>query len=138
MSDVSTWFTATKDLAIRPTGPTFFRKQFVSGTALAQNDVVLLAQIPQNMVVSFAKIYQSGTLGASATAQLRRGTTALTAATTQGAAGGASSIAAAPDEPNTSAHTDSLNILIAGAAAGTSATITVEATLWHVTPGQDL
>src|SRR4051812_43302075 len=53
----------------------------------AQNDVVNVLEIPRGMVVADAYLAVSATLGASCTAQLRRGTTALTAATTAAAAG---------------------------------------------------
>ncbi len=127
MSDVSTWLTANKDMPRREgSGPTLFRKQFTSGTALAQNDVILLASIPRYAIVKGAVLNVSGTIGASATLQLRRGTTALTAATTAAAATFLNQ--SVVDEPNTTVGTDSLNIVVAGAAAGTSATVTVE--LW--------
>lgn len=134
MPNVDTWLIAAKDLPRRNSGnPTFIRRQFTSGTSIAQNDVIRLLQIPQNWVVIWARLAQSGTLGASATAQLRRQTTALTAATTAGSASTVSNVATAPDEPNTSAGTDYLNILAGGAAWGTSATVTYEVALMPIT-----
>lgn len=138
MSDVDTWLTAAKDFPRRTPGKTFFRKQFATGTAVAQNDVIRLFQIPRNMIVTFARLSHSGTLGASATAQLRRGTTALTAATTQGGASTVSNVATAPDEPNTTDGTDYINILAGGAAWGTSATMTVEIDMEYVQPGREV
>lgn len=138
MSDVDTWLTAKKDVPRRTPGMTFFRKQFASGTAVAQNDVIRLFQIPRNWIVVHARLSHGGTLGASATAQLRRGTTALTPATTQGGASTVSTVATAPDEPNTTDDSDYLNILAGGAAWGTSATVTVEAMFEVVQPGREV
>lgn len=138
MANVDTWLIAAKDLPRRTPAPTWVRGQFTSGTAIAQNDVIRLFQIPKNMIVAYAKIAHSGTLGASATAQARRETTALTAASTAGGASAVSSVATAPDEPNTSAGTDYFNILAGGAAWGTSATVTYEALLEYVVPGREV
>jgi len=124
MADVDTWLTANKDMPRQEVGPTLFRKQFASGTAVAQNDVIRICKIPRYAIVKGAVLAQSGTLGASATAQLRRETTALTAATTAGAATFLNQNAV--DEPNVDDGDDYLNIVVAGAAAGTSATVTVE------------
>jgi hypothetical protein len=131
MPNVDTWLIAEKDKPRKVPGIYNIRRRFVSGTAIAQNDVVRLFQIPRYHRVIYCSLYHGGTLGASATAQLRRNTTALTAATTQG---GASFVAqSVPDTASTADGTDYLNILVAGAAAGTSATVTVEVILESTT-----
>ncbi len=138
MANVDTWLIAAKDLPKRVSGPTFVRRQFNTGTTIAQNDVIRLLQIPKNWVVMWAKLSHNGTLGASATAQLRRQTTALTIATTAGGASHVSSAATLPDEPNTTDGTDYLNILAGGAAWGTSALMTVEVLMEPVFPGWEV
>jgi hypothetical protein len=132
MANVDTWLVANKDMPHRSPGPYMFRREITTGTALAENDVVRLCQIPRYVVIKNASLKPSGTLGASATAQLRRTTTALTAATTAAAA--TAVVQNTVDQPNVTDGTDYLNILIAGAAAGTSAVLSVEASFDFVRP----
>ena len=99
MANVDTWLIPSARLPHRSPGPWVIRRRFASGTAVAQNDVIRLFQIPRNVVVVGGLIHHSGTLGASAVATLRRQTTALTAATTAGGASGVNVTLA--DTPNT-------------------------------------
>jgi hypothetical protein len=133
MPNVDTWLIAAKDMPRRDPGPTFVRVQFATGTAVANADVVRICKIPRYAVVKGAVLAHGGTLGASATAQLRRETTALTAATTAGGADFENQ--SVVDEPNTDDGDDYLNVLAGGANWGTSATMTVECWLVEAVNG---
>lgn len=121
MAEVTTYAIADKDAPRRETSATFFRKQIASPAA-NQNDDIRIMAIPPGFIVYGATMTVSATLGASCTAQLRRTTTALTAATTAG--GADRETQSVVDEPGTS--TAYLNVLIAGAAISAAATLTVE------------
>ena len=124
---ITTFLILNKDMPRLDPGPTWFRTKITTGTALAQNDVCNICQIPRNTVFKSLVLSVSGTIGASATLQLKRQTTALTAATTAGAATFLNQNAV--DVPNTTDGTDYLNMVVAGAAAGTSATVYIEGLL---------
>ena len=91
-----------------------------------QDDNIALVDIPKyhQAIPGTVCLRQSATLGASATAQLRLGTTALTAATAAGGADSEAGVMTALPPYSTSADQE-LNILIAGAAITASATLTV-------------
>ncbi|MGE0723267.1 MAG: hypothetical protein AB7O45_02770 [Alphaproteobacteria bacterium] len=91
-----------------------------------QDDNIRLVDIPpyHQVVPGTVCLRQSATLGASATATLRLGTTALTAATGAGGADSEAGVMTALPPYSTSADQE-LNILISGAAITASATLTV-------------
>lgn len=86
-----------------------------------QNDNIDLFDLPANYQVLTGHMRVSASLGASATATLRAGTTAITAAT---AAGGADVEALSVNVAFSSSE-QSINILIEGAAITASATFRV-------------
>lgn len=91
-----------------------------NGDAAAADDIAVLTP-PAGARIVGAALRQSGSIGATTTAQLRLGTAALTAATTAAAASGVlqnAYLAAANG-------TDKLNILIGTAAISVGATLTV-------------
>lgn len=91
-----------------------------------QNDNIDLVDIPKyhQVIPGTVCLRQSATLGASATAKLRLGTTDLTAATAAGGADSEAGVMTAMPPYSTSAD-QSLNIIIEGAAITASATLTV-------------
>ena len=130
MADVTGFLTPFKNMPLLPIGVTAFRKQFTLGTtssdaggAPASGDVIRLGVMPRGAVILTAKLIVSATLGSGCTLQLRRDTTALTAATTAAAANYLTQNAV--DAPS-SDNDDSINLLIGGASVGASATVTVE------------
>ncbi len=137
MADITGYLTPFKLMPMLPTGVTPFRKQFVlsatstdAGGVPQIADVIRLGVINRGFVIVHAKMDISGTLGASCTLQLRRDTTALTAASTAAAANYLAQTAI--DTPSTD-FDDSLNIVIAGAVVGATATVTVEALMYNWT-----
>lgn len=88
-----------------------------------QNDNIVVIDIPPGHQIVDCYLRHDATLGASATAQLRLGTTALTAATSAGSANGVK--ANTTLAPYDAAADQALNVLIAGAAITASANITV-------------
>lgn len=123
MADVTKFETPAAQTPRAPTTiatPFRFDIDVVSGDC-PQNDNITLMTVPANAVVVDATLRHDATLGASATAQLRIGTTAITSASS---AGGASGVLqnAVPAKAN---GTDKLNILIAGAAIAASTTLRV-------------
>ena len=88
-----------------------------------QNDNIIVFDVPIGHQVVDCMLRQSATLGASATAQLRIATTAITAATTAGSASAVFRNSTVPVFD--SAAEQSLNILIAGAAITATAVIEV-------------
>lgn len=122
MANIDTWLTQDH---VRPSisgGPATPLRWSFSLAAGNQNDVIRLMNIPRGKIVRNAHQVVSATLGSSCTIQLRRGTTALVAAST--AAGADEDKQNAADVPNTSSE-DSLNVLIAGANVGATATVTI-------------
>lgn len=97
------------------------RISVVSGDC-PQNDEIKIQDIPVGHQVVDSMVRHSATLGASATAKLRVGTTAITAASSAGAASAVRQNAVAPYD---GAADQSLNVLIEGAAITASADITV-------------
>lgn len=100
--------------------PTHFVRDFTFSSTIADNgDDVTLLTLPAGYRIVDATLRVSGTLGASCTAQLRLGTTALTAATT---AGGASTVKmnAFPQDTD---GTKTVNVLIGGADVAAGATV---------------
>ncbi len=87
-----------------------------------QNDNIVVQDLPAGHVVIGGVAGHSATLGASATAKLRAGTTALTAATT---AGGASYVPMSVAHAVNPSAEQTLNVLIEGAAIAASANIYV-------------
>lgn len=79
---------------------------------VSQDDHVNVVVIPRGYVVADGYVAHSATLGASATATLRRGTTDLTAAST---AGGASMVRKSIIDTASIDSDDWLNVLIEGA-----------------------
>ena len=130
MADVTGFLTPFKNMPMLPVGVSLFRKQFSltatssdAGGAPASADVIRLGVMPRGAVIVAAKLIISATLGAGCTLQLRRDTTALTAASTAAAANYLSQNAV--DAPS-SDNDDSINLLIGGASVGATATVTVE------------
>lgn len=130
MADVTGFLTPFKLMPIVPVGVTPFRKQFSLTTtsgddagAPAAADVIRLGVINRGAVIKGAILSISGTLGSGCTLQLRRDTTALTAASTAAAANYLAQTVI--DTPSTD-FDDSLNLVIAGASVGATATVTVE------------
>jgi hypothetical protein len=93
----------------------------VSGTANSGDDITVFTP-PAGARIIGAKLRQTATLGASATAQLRQGSTALTSATSAGSANGV--LQTGVLEPCSGSET--INILIGGANITASATLRVE------------
>ena len=85
-----------------------------------QNDNIVMFDLPIGHQIVAAGIRHDATLGASATAQLRAGTTAITAASSAGAASAVQLNAVVPIDR---AAEQAINILIAGAAITASANI---------------
>lgn len=133
MAAIDTHKVAKKDRPLAFNGsPTFFRKRF-SLAAGNQNDTVSIIDIPHNYSVRNAVLTVSGTLGASCTILLARGSTALTAATAATTAD--REVQSVTDVPSTSGTEDVLNVTIGGANVGTAATVTVECDLAPVPAG---
>lgn len=101
----------------------------VSGSA-AQNDTINVFGVApqQKLYLHRASVRQSGTLGASATAQLRANGTAVTTPTTAGAASKVDSDSDA-DVPFALDGGHIIDLLIAGAGITATATITVDLVL---------
>lgn len=97
-----------------------------SGDANSADFISLFVPEAGSKIVG-AQMIVSATLGVSATAQLRLGTTAITGATTAGGADNELQTVA----PAAANGTDSLNILIGGANITAGATITVSGFLLH-------
>lgn len=93
----------------------------VSGDAASGDDITVFTP-PSGARIVGARLRQTATLGASATAQLRQGSTALTSATSAGSANGV--LQTGVLEPCSGAET--INVLIGGANITASATIRVE------------
>jgi hypothetical protein len=108
-------------------GERFYYTMTTPASGIAQNDDLTIVAIPIGYTVSDAWMSVSGTFGTSVTAQLRIGTTAITAATTAG--GADTELQTTRPAPATAATT--LNILFAGAAPDTAATVIVTGTLWR-------
>lgn len=88
-----------------------------------QNDWIDVFTPPAGAIIVDATLRHDATLGASATAQLRLGTTALSSATSAGAASGV--IQNVVPAASLADGTNTLNVLIAGAAIAASTTIRV-------------
>lgn len=99
----------------------FVWKRTVAAGDCPQNDNIVCFDLPANYQIVTGILRQSDTLGASATAQLRAGTTAITAATTAGGADSELLSAVAPFSTSEQA----VNILIAGAALDATVDLTV-------------
>jgi hypothetical protein len=130
MADITGYLTPFKNMPYNPSGLTAFRKQFTLSTTSTDAagvpqiaDVIRLGVLNRGLVIIAAKLIISATLGAGCILQLRRDTTALTAASTAAAANYLTQTAI--DTPSTD-FDDSLNIVISGAVVGASATVTVE------------
>lgn len=103
----------------------FFEHAMVIPASGVNNaDDVTVVTMPAGFRILEAYLTVSATLGASATVQLRQGSTALTPATT---AGGASTVSI-NRRPITTNGTDALNLLVGGANVTASATATVSIT----------
>jgi hypothetical protein len=130
MADITGYLTPFKNMPHNPHGLTPFRKQFTLGVTSTDAggvpqiaDVIRLGVLNRGAVIISAKLIISATLGAGCILQLRRDTTALTAASTAAAANYL--LQTAIDTPSTD-FDDSLNLVISGAVVGASATVTVE------------
>ncbi len=121
MAAITTYLTADK---LRPDSypdATPVWRKLTTVSAGNSADSISLETLKAGETIMNAFLYQDATMGASCTLQLRVDTTALTAATTQGAAGGvAQTIACA-----TSASDRTVNILIGGANVGGTANVYV-------------
>ena len=110
--------------------PVWFKVAITAASTMADNgESVLVFNLPAGHIFVVDGFGHSATLGASCTAQLRVGTTAITAATT---AGGASSVGANGAAHAMSSSSQEVNILIGGADTSGAATIHVQG--WLVRP----
>ena len=114
MATISTFKTADHLVpsASNPAGVHIHRVIAGTATTADNGDNIEVLDIPAGSMFYLEDFSVSGTLGASCTAQLRIGTTAITAATT---AGGASAVGSNNAYVATSTSEQSLNILIGGA-----------------------
>lgn len=87
----------------------------------ASGDDITAFDLPAYYQVVAGSMYVSATLGASCTAQLRAGSTAISAAT----GGGAAETELLSALPAISASEQAINVLIGGAAVTSAATITI-------------
>lgn len=123
MATITTYLAAPDTRPEVNPGPTPLTiKISLAANSAASGDDISVMVIPKGWQLIGMTMHVSGTLGASCTAQLRIGTTALTPATTAGGASGVIQNAVAA--PHATAD-QTLNILIGGAAQTTAATIVI-------------
>ena len=126
MADKTQFKTRDEERPDAPAGHVYSisRKLAVVADSAAQNDRIVIQNLPKGHVILRARLGHDATLGASCTAKLASGTTALTAATTAGAASYVMDTVACPID---AAADQSFNILIEGAAIAATAIIYVDA-----------
>jgi hypothetical protein len=129
MANIDTWRRTEKNRPqISGGGATPFNFGF-SLAAGTSADVIRLMPIPRNTYVVDLVLAISGTLGAGCTLQVRRATTALTAASTAAAANYVGqTLIGHLDVPSSTAE-EELNLVIAGANVAATATVTVRGKL---------
>lgn len=125
MADKTQFKTRDEERPDAPAGKVYSisRKLGVVADSAAQNDRIVLQNLPKHHVVLRGRIGHDATLGASCTLKLAAGTTALTAATTAGAASYVMDTIACPIDDSAD---QSLNLLVEGAAIAATANIYVD------------
>lgn len=126
MGDVTTPKTRDEERPDAPAGHGYSisRKFAVAADYAAQNDRIVLQNLPKGHVVLMARMGHDGSLGSSATATLAVGTTAITGATSAGSASYVQQTIACPIDD---AADQSFNILISGAKINASANVFLDA-----------